>query len=46
VTEQGIVDKISTWPWRPATVGLLGTALFSPLLLTVVNLVLQRIFNP
>jgi hypothetical protein len=44
-SEQGRLDKISTWPWRTETLGAVGTALLLPLLITVLNLVLTKLFG-
>jgi hypothetical protein len=45
VTEQERLNKTSTWPWRTETLRAVGTALLLPLLITVLDLVLRRIFG-
>ena len=46
MTEHERLRKTSTWPWRTETLGAVGTALLLPLLITVLDVVLRRIFGP
>ena len=41
--QQGVVDKISTWPWRTGTVGALATAVFLPLVIWVLTHLLAQL---
>jgi hypothetical protein len=43
VTEQTVISKISTWPWQSGTVGVLATALLLPILLWIVQRILERL---
>jgi len=43
--ERNALDAISTWPWQPETLRLLVTALLLPLLLWVVQYVLQLVLG-
>jgi hypothetical protein len=43
LTEQGVIDKLRTWPWRTETVSGLGLAFFLPVLIWVVQRVLERL---
>lgn len=43
VTEQGVIQKLRTWPWRTETVGGLGLAFLLPILIWVVQRVLERL---
>ncbi len=43
VAEQGVIDKLRTWPWRTETVRGVGLAFFLPILIWVVQRVLQRL---
>jgi hypothetical protein len=45
VTEQTVVSKISTWPWQLGTVSVLATALFLPIILWVVQRLLDRLLG-
>ena len=45
VTEQTVLNKISTWPWQVGTVGVLATALFLPVILWIVERVLERLMG-
>jgi len=45
VTEQTVVNKISTWPWQLGTVGVLATALFLPIILWTVQRLLDRLLG-
>lgn len=42
VKEQGVLEKISTWPWQPETVRWVGTALLLPIILAVITRLLLR----
>jgi hypothetical protein len=42
VLEQGLIDKISTWPWPPETVRLLGTAVVLPVILLILDQLVRR----
>jgi hypothetical protein len=44
--EEAALRKISTWPWQPETVRYLMTALLLPLVLWVVQFLLQRVLSP
>jgi hypothetical protein len=41
-TERATLEAISTWPWQPETLRLLVTALLLPLLLWIVQVILQQ----
>jgi hypothetical protein len=41
--EQSVLDKISTWPWQPGTLGGLATAILLPLLLWFITRLLERL---
>ena len=43
VIEQGVIDKLRTWPWRTETVRGLGLAFFLPIFLWLVQRVLERL---
>jgi hypothetical protein len=43
VTEQGVVSKISTWPWQVGTLGVLVTALLLPVVLWIIERLLERL---
>jgi hypothetical protein len=45
VTEQTVVSKISTWPWQLGTVSVLATALFLPIILWIVQRLLDRLLG-
>jgi hypothetical protein len=42
-TERNTLDSISTWPWQPDTLRYLATALLLPLLLWIIQFVVQLI---
>ena len=44
--EEDALNKVSTWPWQPETVRYLVTALFLPLVLWIVQFLLQRTLGP
>jgi len=44
-TEQTVISKISTWPWQGGTVSVLATALFLPVILWVIERVLERVLG-
>jgi hypothetical protein len=43
LTTQGVIDKLRTWPWRTETVSGLGLAFLLPILIWVVQRVLERL---
>jgi hypothetical protein len=43
--ERDTLKGISTWPWQPDTFRFLGTALFLPLVLWIVQYVVQRLLG-
>lgn len=43
VTEQGVVDKLRTWPWRTGTLSGLGVAFLVPILIWLVQRLLERL---
>lgn len=43
VTEQGVVEKLRTWPWRTGTVRGIGVAFVVPIFIWVVQRVLERL---
>ena len=43
VTEQGVVDKLRTWPWKTETVSGLGFAFLLPIIIWVVQRLLERL---
>ena len=43
VAEQGVIDKLRTWPWQTQTVSGLGVALLLPIIIWVIQRVLERI---
>jgi hypothetical protein len=43
VTEQGVIDKLRTWPWRTETVSGLVLAFLLPILTGIVQRLLQRL---
>jgi hypothetical protein len=43
LTEQGVIQKLRTWPWRTETVSSLGLAFLLPIIIWVVQRVLERI---
>ena len=44
-TERDTLKGVSTWPWQPETLRFLVTALVLPLLLWIIQFVLQRILG-
>jgi hypothetical protein len=42
VTEQGVIDKLRTWPWRTETVRGLGLAFVLPILIWFAQRILER----
>lgn len=45
-TAQRMVEHIPTWPWQPETIRLIITALFLPIVLFLIQFVIQRILTP
>jgi hypothetical protein len=43
VTEQNVIDKLRTWPWRTETASGLGLTFLVPVLIWVVQRVLERL---
>lgn len=43
VTEQGVVERLRTWPWRTGTIRGVGVAFFVPIVVWVVQRVLERL---
>jgi hypothetical protein len=43
VAEQGVVDKLRTWPWQTGTVSGLGLAFLVPIIIWVVQRLLERL---
>jgi hypothetical protein len=43
VTEQAVIGKIPTWPWATGTVGVLATALLLPIVLWIIERILERL---
>jgi hypothetical protein len=43
MTEQGVIDKLRTWPWQTGTVSGLGVAFLVPVLIWIVQRVLERL---
>ena len=44
--EYALVGKVPTWPWQPETFRILITALLFPIVLFVLQYVIQRAFTP
>ncbi len=44
--EQKMLERIPTWPWQPETPRILFTALFIPLMLFVIQFVIQKMLAP
>lgn len=44
--EQKMLERIPTWPWQPETPRILLTALFIPVALIVLQLVIQKLLAP
>lgn len=45
VTERTVLEKMPTWPWQATTVRGLGTALLLPILLWLMQRILERLLN-
>jgi hypothetical protein len=43
VTEQRVIDKLRTWPWRTETVSGVGLAFLLPIIIWIVQRVLERL---
>jgi hypothetical protein len=43
--EQGVLEQISSWPWAAETVRLVGTALFLPMALFLIQQIMQRLLG-
>jgi hypothetical protein len=43
-TRQNIIERISTWPWRPDTLRTVVSLFFAPILLILIQLILQQVF--
>jgi hypothetical protein len=44
--EQRVLEKIPTWPWQPETFRLLITALLLPIVLFLIQFLIQRLLAP
>jgi hypothetical protein len=44
--ERKVLEAIPTWPWQPSTLRGIVTALFLPILLFLVQMVIERWFTP
>jgi hypothetical protein len=42
VTEQAVIDKLRTWPWRTGTLGSVGLAFLLPIFIWLVQRLLER----
>lgn len=45
VSEQAVINKIPTWPWQNGTLGILITALVLPVVLWILERVLERLWG-
>lgn len=45
VKEQGVLEKLPTWPWRTETIRALATALLVPVVLSIIQRLLQHAVN-
>lgn len=45
VKEQTVLDKLPTWPWRADTIRTLATALLVPIVLSIIQRLLQHVVN-
>ena len=45
LTEQALLNKVSTWPWAPETPRALGTALLLPVVVLILSEVVKRVFG-
>ena len=43
IAEQGVIDKLRTWPWRTETVSGLGVAFVLPIIIWIVQRILERL---
>ncbi|NIM93672.1 MAG: hypothetical protein GTO18_08165 [Anaerolineales bacterium] len=43
--QKAFVEKIPTWPWQPATIRGYLSAMFLPILIWIIQQVLERLFN-
>lgn len=43
VVEEGVLEKISTWPWRSTTVSVLAASLLLPVIVWLVTRMLERL---
>lgn len=44
--EYSLINKIPTWPWQPETLRILITALLLPIVLFVIQFIIQRLLTP
>lgn len=44
--EERVLKGVSTWPWQPETVRYLVTALFLPLVLWLIQFIIERVTTP
>jgi hypothetical protein len=45
LSEQALLNKISTWPWAPETPRALGTALLLPVVVLILSELVKRVFG-
>jgi hypothetical protein len=43
IVEQGVINKLRTWPWQPGTVGGVGIAYLAPLIIWLLQRLLGRL---
>ncbi len=43
--EKELLDKIPTWPWRPATIRVFLSAILLPIFLWLIQQILERVFS-
>lgn len=44
--QQRLVERIPTWPWQPETFRVIVTALLLPIVLTVIQFIIQKMLQP
>ena len=44
-TEKEIIQAIPTWPWQPGLFSALVSALFLPMIITIIQLIITRLLN-
>lgn len=45
LAEQGLLNKVSSWPWAPETPRALATALLLPVLVVIISELVKRLFG-